>query len=373
MPSNPQGRPAYVIGTEHLVLRCAEPTDASAFLAAVAKNKHRLRMWADPAPFDTLPSLLGWLRRARGWFDLEQAYCFSILLRGESEPMGFAELDPRHPLGGFEISGWIDVDQSNKGYAGESAAALAKLAFELYGARRVEMYCDPDNRPMQRMSERMGFRHEATLRRRVPTDGGARDRMLWTIHDCDYRGTPASAVEVIAFDALGRVVFATDPAPRPPPASPWGRDALTWHEAKEHLGGRYPSSDVRESSFAVTLRFPLAGGLIDQRVTVALGDILEQPLVVVSAEVAPEAHLGARDALAHNATLAVGALCIVNDAYVLRQSMALAGLTGAQLDRFVTLVGHEAARLRAQTQHGETDAQLSAWWADDADIARKPK
>ena len=358
--------PAYSLTTSRLVLRCIEPTDAPAFRALVAKNQQRLALWGDTTPFQTLPGVISWARRLRGWFDVGQVFCFSVLLHGQSEPIGFGELDPRHPEGGFEISGWFDADASGKGYATEATGALMKLAFELYGARRVEMYCDPDNLDMQKLSRRLGYQHEASFRRRIKRGGEPRDRMLWTVHDCDWPTTAPAALELLVCDVLGQVIYATDPAPRPPPGAPWGRDATTWDEAKRALSTRFALTDAGGDSYSVTLRFSPSSGPVEQVVMVVLAEVLGEPSVVVCSDAGTVTQLGLRAALEHNLTLAAGALTLGGDNYILRQTAALAGLTGRQLERLIGLVGHEAARLRSRPEGG-TDEQLAAWWADSPD------
>jgi hypothetical protein len=52
--------------------------------------------------------------------------------------------------------------------------------------------------------EKLGFRHEATLRQVLPAaDGSARDAMVWALLAEDYPSSPAAAVEISAFDAAG--------------------------------------------------------------------------------------------------------------------------------------------------------------------------
>ena len=86
----------------------------------------------------------------------------------------------------------------------ETAAALTKVAFEVHGVDRVEIHCDPANVRSAAVPKKLGFAHEATLRRRTLSgDGGRGDSMVWTLFAQQYPGSPAAAAEIEAFDAAG--------------------------------------------------------------------------------------------------------------------------------------------------------------------------
>jgi RimJ/RimL family protein N-acetyltransferase len=89
--------------------------------------------------------------------------------------------------------------------ATEAAAALVQVAFEIDGVDRVEIHCGPDNVRSQAIPRKLGFTHEATLRRRFRIgDDQLRDTMIWSLFANSYAHSPASQAEIAAFDALGR-------------------------------------------------------------------------------------------------------------------------------------------------------------------------
>jgi len=51
---------------------------------------------------------------------------------------------------------------------------------------------------------KLGYTHEATLRRRIAGRDSDRDQMVWTMLADEYPGSPASRVAVAAFDVIGR-------------------------------------------------------------------------------------------------------------------------------------------------------------------------
>jgi RimJ/RimL family protein N-acetyltransferase len=82
------------------------------------------------------------------------------------------------------------------------------VAFELAGVRRIEIRCDPENSRSAAVPAKLGFSHEATLRRQgLGPDGEPRDTMIWTLLQDEYPGSPAAATEIEAFDAVGRTIL----------------------------------------------------------------------------------------------------------------------------------------------------------------------
>jgi RimJ/RimL family protein N-acetyltransferase len=105
------------------------------------------------------------------------------------------------------IGYWIHVDHIGLGYATETSAALTKVAFTIEGMDRVEIHCDPANLASAAVPRKLGFTHEATLRRRSRwSDEQFTDSMIWTLFAADFATSPASQIEIQAFDAAGREI-----------------------------------------------------------------------------------------------------------------------------------------------------------------------
>jgi organic hydroperoxide reductase OsmC/OhrA len=79
---------------------------------------------------------------------------------------------------------------------------LAKAGFV---ADRVEIRVDPANTASAGIPRKLGYREEATLRRRLPwSDGsGRRDVVVFTLFADELASTPCAEVAVAAFDAVG--------------------------------------------------------------------------------------------------------------------------------------------------------------------------
>ena len=130
-----------------------------------------------------------------------------IFERDESRVLGGSGLHTRHGPEALEIGYWLRADSEGKGLASEAAAALTRVAFERCGVDRVEVRIDPANERSQRVPERLGFTHEATLRRRLPGKlggGDLRDAVIFSMFASEFPASPCASVEYRAFDAAGR-------------------------------------------------------------------------------------------------------------------------------------------------------------------------
>lgn len=201
---------AYRIETPRTVVRCPNPEDASLLHAAVNASRAHLNPWmpwarGEPISFDEQVELL---RRFRGEFDLDQDYKYSVFDLEETQVIGGSGLHTRIGEGAREIGYWIHVDYIKQGYGTEVTCALTKVAFEIDHVSRVEIHCDPKNQASAAIPRKIGFTHEATLRKRLlEGEEEPRDTMIWTLFPDEYPASLASSLEIKAFDVLGNRIL----------------------------------------------------------------------------------------------------------------------------------------------------------------------
>jgi RimJ/RimL family protein N-acetyltransferase len=190
------------------VIRCWEPGDAAPLKEAIDASLDHLRPWMpwaadEPQPLDEKVALL---RRFRGNFDLGEDFVYGLFAADESSVFGGSGLHRRVGPDAFEIGYWIRAGESGRGLATEAAGALTRVGLELCGADRVEIRVEPANEPSRAVPRKLGFREEATLRRRLDpgrADVARRDVIVFSMFRDELPGTPAAAVSVEAFDAAG--------------------------------------------------------------------------------------------------------------------------------------------------------------------------
>lgn len=209
MPSLFPG-PAYRIHTQRLILRCWNPEDAPLLKEAIDTSLEHLRPWMpwareEPQPIETKIALL---RRWRSRFDRDEDYVYGVFDLREERVLGGCGLHTRLGNRALEIGYWIHADFINQGLATELSAALTKVAFEINEVQRVEIHCDPRNARSAAIPRKLGYTHEATLRKRVQaTVKEFLDSMIWTLFDADYPSSLAAAARIQAFDAMRRQIL----------------------------------------------------------------------------------------------------------------------------------------------------------------------
>ena len=158
--------------------------------------------WVQAEPLE-LSARVDTLRRFRSLFDRGEDFLFAICSREGGEILGGLGLHPRVGPGGLEIGYWVRAGATGLGIATEAAAAATRLGLTLLGADRIEIRVEPENTRSVRIPEKLGFTHEATLRRRLPFGDTYRDQMIWTLFAHEFAGSPAAAFSAEAFDPLG--------------------------------------------------------------------------------------------------------------------------------------------------------------------------
>ena len=193
--TEPGVRPPYRIETERTLLRCWSPSDAALLRASLDRSDAHLRPWI---PFmkdepRALEETADWLRARRESFDGGEDWCYGVFSPDESELIGETMLFGRAGPDALEIGYWTDVTQTRRGYCTEGAAAMARIAFEVFAVDRVEIWCAPGNPASAAIPAKLGFEHEATLKRRmVDTEGVRLDLMVWSLFAHDYPDSHAN-------------------------------------------------------------------------------------------------------------------------------------------------------------------------------------
>jgi RimJ/RimL family protein N-acetyltransferase len=181
------------VATARLLLRCWQPADAALLKDAIDASLPELRAWMpwaldEPSPLEVLEERL---RGFRDDFRAGHDWAYGIFDPGEARVLGGVGLHPR--VGpATEIGYWIRTAAARLGYATEAAGALTAIAFEFAPVSRVEIRCDPRNRPSAAIPRRLGYRHTDTLVGDALAPGGApRDTMVWTLTPAEYAARAA--------------------------------------------------------------------------------------------------------------------------------------------------------------------------------------
>jgi len=185
------------IETARLVLRVPQRGDGAAVNAAVAETIAELAPWLPWAGSMPTPNESEMhCRRLQARFILREDLAMLMFERraggGDGAPVGVgaegrlvgggvegrlvgASMEGRlvgglglhridWPLGRFEIGYWRRAGFEGRGLVTEGVIAIARMAFDVLGARRVEIRMDDRNERSWKLAERAGFTLEAVLR-----------------------------------------------------------------------------------------------------------------------------------------------------------------------------------------------------------------
>lgn len=199
----------YRIVTPHVVLRPWEPADAPAMQTLITENLDHLRPWVAWAGDEPKP-LADKLREVRRWraaFDLDHGWHWAMLSAEDGQLAGGLVANPLPGGATMDTGGWVGQTRARRGFAGDAAAAVARVAFEVMGMTRVQSCTDPGNDRSNALMRKLGFTHEATTRH--IENGERNDEFVWSILSTEWATTPAAEIasEARAFDALGNRVF----------------------------------------------------------------------------------------------------------------------------------------------------------------------
>jgi RimJ/RimL family protein N-acetyltransferase len=170
--------------TERLRIRSPMPGDGPELHAAVNESLDDLLPWMPwPREHRTVDDSEASSRRARVRFLERTELRMHLFLKGTETLVGSSglqEIDWSVPK--FEIGYWCRTRFSGQGYVTEAVRGIASFAFDTLDAKRVEILCDPLNRPSARVAERAGFRLEGELRNEsAGTDGSVRNTLVFSL------------------------------------------------------------------------------------------------------------------------------------------------------------------------------------------------
>lgn len=170
--------------TERLLIRTPLPGDGPGLHAAVRESMTELLPWVTwPGEHGTVDDSEAGARRARVHF-LERTELRMHLFSRETGTFigssGLHRIDWSVPK--FEIGYWCRTRFAGQGYTTEAVRGITAFAFDALDAERVEIRCDPLNRPSARVAERAGFRLEGELRNdALGPDGSTRNTLVFAM------------------------------------------------------------------------------------------------------------------------------------------------------------------------------------------------
>ena len=170
--------------TERLLIRSPLPGDGQELHTAVRESLGELTPWMVwPKEHRTVDDSEASARRARVAFLGRTELRLHLYLRGTDTLVGSSGLqgiDWEVPK--FEIGYWCRTKFTGRGYIIEAVLGITEFAFDVLGAKRIEIRCDSRNLASVRVAERASFKLEGELRNNeVSTDRAPRDTLIYAM------------------------------------------------------------------------------------------------------------------------------------------------------------------------------------------------
>ncbi|MCG3179847.1 MAG: putative ribosomal N-acetyltransferase YdaF [Phycisphaerae bacterium] len=116
-----------------------------------------------------------WIAKHQEAFDAGRMAVFAVTLSETGELIGSIGLEIRRQHNHAEMGYWIGADYWGRGYCTEAARAVVDYAFDELGLVRVHAHYLARNPASGRVMQKLGMRHEGTLRSHVLKNGRYED------------------------------------------------------------------------------------------------------------------------------------------------------------------------------------------------------
>ena len=171
--------------TERLVLRPFTLADAPAVQRLAGAREVALNTLLIPYPYPNGAAEV-WISKPRDPNDLT----FAITLRHTGELVGAMGLVISREHDRAEIGYWIAVEHWNRGYATEAGRAVMRYGFEEFNLNRILALVFARNPASGRVLQKLGMRHEGSLREHLVKWGERIDVELYGILRGDWDRPP---------------------------------------------------------------------------------------------------------------------------------------------------------------------------------------
>ena len=171
-----------MIATERLILRPFVLDDGPAIQRIAGAREVAYNTLLIPHPYPD-GAAEAWISKPRGDGELN----FAITLRDSGELAGGMSLSINRDHNRGEIGYYIGVAYWNRGYATEAGRAVLRHAFEDHALNRVYAEHFTRNAASGRVMQKLGMRHEGTLRRHIVKWGEAIDLELYGVLREEWR------------------------------------------------------------------------------------------------------------------------------------------------------------------------------------------
>ena len=152
--------------TQRLILKAPKSGDGIMINEAIRESHAELKpwlTWAEPLPSPEKSEEMNRLSVAQ--YLRREVFRMNVLQKSAGLFVGVTSLHHINwSVSAFEIGYWVRTSLAGKVYAKESVLGITDFAFELLGAQRMEIRCDPRNDRSAAVAQKAGYTFEGTIR-----------------------------------------------------------------------------------------------------------------------------------------------------------------------------------------------------------------
>jgi len=181
----PSTKKRPTLKTERLVLRPFELSDAPRVQLLAGDRDVAAMTLLIPHPYED-GIAEAWIGSHQEHFENGQEIVFAITRKASAELIGAIGLvpNPHHDLAGLGY--WLGKPYWNEGYCTEAARAVLHYAFTELRLNRVQAHHFSHNPASGRVMQKVGMRHEGTLRQHVKKWGEFYDNETYGILRAEF-------------------------------------------------------------------------------------------------------------------------------------------------------------------------------------------
>jgi RimJ/RimL family protein N-acetyltransferase len=168
-----------------IVLRGLEPGDVPRITAACSDRELSRYVPAIPYPYTQGDARAFIERAARAWAE-GSAATFVISTAPGGTGLGTVALHLAAGDAGLaQVGYWLTREARGRGAATIAVRLVSRWAFAVVGIDRLSLQTAPENVASQRVAQRAGFTREGLLRAWLPTPGGRRHSVMFSLLPTD--------------------------------------------------------------------------------------------------------------------------------------------------------------------------------------------
>ena len=172
-----------MLSDDVVTLRRYREADAESIYLAMRESINEISPWMPWChPDYSIEDSRTWFASRNAAWDSGMEYDFVITGEAENVPLGVCGLNHfDNEVGMANMGYWVRTGETNRGTATSGVHLLTRFGFEELKLNRIEILVSIDNKPSQRVAEKVGAKKEGILRNRLVVRSNVYDAVMYSL------------------------------------------------------------------------------------------------------------------------------------------------------------------------------------------------